>query len=380
MRVGVYTVVAVASLAVLIKLLNPLLDRRVVPATSELWEKEEKEQQEFDPTRTDIFGYDKIGFVKPQVKELELDLGITFFFSQSFPKWVIHLLHTHWTDTGSRYGDNKDKYESKPIDILDARQRSDELSMATNGFTLLTLPQPTRTQNWRQAEDVAHFQQEILPLLHNLFPNATRIVFTNNVVRGGSSLGDQPAAVNGPHLDYSQDDAAHIQFHTEYLVNEAVKEHLALMGKWNTDEDEMKILLGIWKPILRKNVVYDHPLAILDASVFHPEQERPHKIHFDMGFFKFHHPQLGIYVPPRPTMVLLSLPNRYRSLGVYPVQQEQALCQPPQFFSESQSAQRWHVRSPRVCERQWDKAVMIVPLLGRVFIIYCTVFPPPRER
>ena len=99
---------------------------------------------------------------------------------------------------------------------------------------------------------------------------------------------DQPAAIDGVHLDYSQNDTARVEFHEEYPVNKNSKEHLALLGKWDTEEDEIRTLLGIWKPIYMNNPVCDHPLAIMDARTFRQVDERPHYLHIDFGFFTFH--------------------------------------------------------------------------------------------
>jgi len=187
----------------------------------------------------------------------------------------------------------------KPVDILDARKRQDQLSFADTGFALLTLDQPTATTEWRKADNVKLFQEEIRPKILALFPEATRLEFTTTVVRGGKALGDQPAAVDGPHLDYYSSDVARREFHEKYPVNEAVKEHLALLGKWDTDTEEMKVLIGIWKPIyMPNNPIYDHPLAMMDARTFSPEQERPNPIHIDFGVIKFHNLNGGFTYDP----------------------------------------------------------------------------------
>eukprot|EP00797_Seminavis_robusta_P000769 Sro1049_g235370.2 (231) ;mRNA; r:12770-13462 len=148
--------------------------------------------------------------------------------------------------------------------------------------------EPSKTTDWRSKNDVKKFQEEIRPELLRLHPGATRVEFTYSVVRGGNKLGDQPAAVNMAHLDYFQDDQARVEFHEEYPVNEKVTEHLALLGRWDTEEDEVRAMIGIWKPINMKNPVYDHPFAMMDARTFHPENEVQQPVHFDIGLFKLH--------------------------------------------------------------------------------------------
>ena len=288
----IVTAVCIAVAAVLFKVSNPLLDKLILPESTEALATIENNSdalaQEFDPLKTaDIFRYGRMGFLKEEVDSMETNIGMSFFLSQSMPKWFIYLLEKHSRFPSFANSPNVKKFEARTVDILDARKIGHEhLSFDKNGFTLLKMQEPSTTTQWRNRNDVKQFQDEIYPELMKLFPGASRIRFTSNIVRGGSFLGDQPAAVDAPHLDYSQDDAAREAFHEEYPVKDMVLEHLALLGRWDTEEDEMKTLIGIWKPILMTNPVYDHPLAIMDAGTFRREQERPHFLHFDLGFFK----------------------------------------------------------------------------------------------
>ena len=161
------------------------------------------------------------------------------------------------------------------------------------------MKEPSNTTTWRSQTDIRHFQEEIRPELMKLYPGATRIEFTYAIVRGGAQLGDQPAAINGPHLDYSQDDDARAKFHEIYPLNEMAKEPLYLMGKFNTPTEEVKALVGIWKPIYMENPVYDHPLALMDARTFHKEQERPHWLHINFGLMTFHNLNGGFIHDPK---------------------------------------------------------------------------------
>ena len=142
------------------------------------------------------------------------------------------------------------------------------------------------------------FQAMLETRLLKLLPNATRIKFTSNVLRGGTQFGDQPAAIDGPHLDYTQNDTAREEFHKEYPVNEYVKEQLALSGEWDTEEEEVVALLGLWKPVLMNNPVCDHPLAVMDARTFSVEDSTPYPIHINFLVFILHNLNGAIHHRP----------------------------------------------------------------------------------
>ena len=58
------------------------------------------------------------------------------------------------------------------------------------------------------------FWAQMEPHIKRLYPEARRIEWTHNVVRGGDRAGDQPRAL-GPHLDFYQDDATRLEFHKD---------------------------------------------------------------------------------------------------------------------------------------------------------------------
>jgi hypothetical protein len=72
------------------------------------------------------------------------------------------------------------------------------------------MEEPSKTTNWSDHQsDLQLFQQkELFHHLEKVFPKTTHdIEYTSSVVQGGSKCGDgQPAAVNGIHLDYLQND------------------------------------------------------------------------------------------------------------------------------------------------------------------------------
>merc|ERR1719433_554380 len=117
--------------------------------------------------------------------------------------------------------------------------------------------------------DIKKFQEEMEPKIMELYPDTTRLQWTYNVVRGGDTYGAQPAAVNTPHLDYTQDDEARVEFHERFPRHELMKEQELLLGKRDvnyTDGDpEMQVMLGVWKPIYMETPVCDKPLTVMDA-------------------------------------------------------------------------------------------------------------------
>ena len=58
------------------------------------------------------------------------------------------------------------------------------------GFTLITLENEPVTKDWRTNlrygnPDIKYFMEEMEPHIKNLYPNAKKIMWTHNVVRGG---------------------------------------------------------------------------------------------------------------------------------------------------------------------------------------------------
>ena len=60
----------------------------------------------------------------------------------------------------------------------------------------------------------------------------------------------------GPHLDYHQDDAKRLEFHSKYplLENNQTEPHY-LVGVHDTPEEKMSVLLGVWKPLSPSEVL-----------------------------------------------------------------------------------------------------------------------------
>mmetsp|Transcript_16798 Transcript_16798/g.38807 ORF Transcript_16798/g.38807 Transcript_16798/m.38807 type:complete len:365 (-) Transcript_16798:139-1233(-) len=280
--------VLAALFAVFVTVVNPVMNYLVGPLEIDhLDDTAPLVEKPFDPSTTDIMGYSKMRFVKEGM-QVEYDIGITFIMKQSFPNWMVKLADRFSRIEGQKEEHEK-KIEKKDLDILDARKHTG--TFAERGFTLVDMegiPSVRGNQNWRSPLVVNAFQADLEPRLHELYPGASRFEFTYSVVRGGTMFGDQPAAIDGPHLDYTQNDTARREFHDEYPPFSGSNEHHALLGNSDSETEEMRVLLGIWKPVMMTTPVCDHPLAIMDASTFQADQEALNPIHINFGVATFH--------------------------------------------------------------------------------------------
>lgn len=296
------------ALSILTIVANPILNYLLVP---DEWKPQSTTSPStpFDATTTDVVDYGGLAFLKPG-EHMELNMGLSYILQQAFPLWAIALAEMN---NPTSIGGNVS--ETAETTIHDARRKAKNVRFKDSGFALIDMKEDAETiravKDWRSqdSQDVQDFQKKLEKYLLKLLPHATRIRFTSMVIRGGSNFGDQPAAINGPHLDYTQNDTAREKFHQEYPVNDFVKEHLALMRKWDTDDEEVTALLGIWKPVLMSNPVCDHPLTVMDARTFKPQHEDPYPIHINFGVFTLHslngairhHPRQKWYYYPSQT-------------------------------------------------------------------------------
>lgn len=255
--------------------LNPILDQLIVgPAPAPA---PNTDYSGASPVG-DVVSYPNLMFHPADKRAKELYIGPEYILMQSAPRWLVHLL------TSGTYDESD--ISKKNVTFFNARGK--DLQFEQTGFILHKMPHPSATTDWRSTSDVKHFQAEMEPLLLELVPGAKRVEWTYNVVRNGNQFGDQPPAVNSPHLDYSQNDSAREEFHGEHGVFEDLKEQPILLGRRDTDEDKLAVLLGIWKPIYMETAVCDRPLAIMDARTFRPAHERPFSLHINFLFFLFH--------------------------------------------------------------------------------------------
>ena len=190
--------------------------------------------------------------------------------------------------------DYEDQRNLQPINIVDARKR-DFGDFHESGFTLIKLDEDIDITDWRtpahQNADaqIRKFHRVMEPHIRKLYPDAKRMVWTYNVVRGGDGALDQPRAVDGPHLDYHQNDTERTKFHDKHglgLCQDPCEARL-LLGQNNDDQGEFKVLLGVWKPIHPEKVC-DFPLALVDARTFQPEDQGLNRLHFSLGFGSVH--------------------------------------------------------------------------------------------
>ena len=144
------------------------------------------------------------------------------------------------------------KTKTHNVTFHDAR-KTPAGSFKESGFTLITLDSEPLTTDWRtntmvdEGADVTKFFSQMEPHIKDLYPEARRLVWTFNVVRGGGKFMDQPKAVNSPHLDYHQSLEARIEFHKELppfqVLN--ISEPNILMGALDTEESKFGVMLGI---------------------------------------------------------------------------------------------------------------------------------------
>ena len=314
------TTAKVLAAGVGIHFTNQILNRLIVPTNEEDTDTETRQlpHDRTNTTNTDILGYPHFQFLKqdhpfyphgqPQLPLHEHYIGPSW--SMLLPSWIDYLF---FQDADSQ----SSVMETHTVDILDARQRS--LDFHRTGFTLLHLPPKEHQQqheqqqqqqhseeeiNWRSNnEDIQqHFLQPPLePHLLQLYPGATRIHFTHAVVRGGQHWTDQPVTQDGPHLDFSQNDALRYGFHHQESYPPQSEEQKALTEQLDTDTEEVRVLVGIWKPIhMGKNaVIDDRPLAVMDASTFQAPHDVPYHLHINLGGFVVHNMNGAIVHDPR---------------------------------------------------------------------------------
>ena len=197
-------------------------------------------------------------------------------------------------DENGNIVDYKNSRNLKSINIADAR-KNDFGDFHDSGFTLIKLDEDINISDWRtpasQSEDaeIRKFHRIMEPHIKKLYPDLKRMVWTYNVVRGGDGLMDQPRAVDGPHLDYHQNDTERTKFHEKHGLGLCPDpcESRMLLGQNNDDQGEFKVLLGVWKPIYPEKIC-DFPLALVDARTFHADDQGQNKIHFSLGFASVH--------------------------------------------------------------------------------------------
>ena len=263
-------------------------------------EKEETEKttvkEKFRPEETDVkdvpLGYCKYG------ESITLDLSIEFILMQSAPCALVKLIMFFSFKNSFAEMKGYRPAEDHNVTIYDARKKSPG-SFHNTGFTLVELDEEPVTTDWRtnvmsdENADVTKFHQQMEPHIRKMYPEAKKILWTMNVVRGGDKFLDQPKAVGSPHLDYHQNKTKRIEFHEKYpAMDLGISDVFGfvspkiLMGEMDDENGTFGVMLGVWKPI-HPAAVCDHPLAVMDARTFHPDNQSPNNLHLGFGFFTF---------------------------------------------------------------------------------------------
>jgi len=193
--------------------------------------------------------------------------------------------------TTTKLEDAKKENQMINISILDARKHSHG-EFHESGFTLITLDEETKTQNWRaNSEDIHLFQEQMEPYLKKMYPQTKRITWYSHLIRGDTKPGDQPRAL-GPHLDYHQSDELREEFYKvhdtpgKYMDQMNKTEPHALIGDHDTEDEKLGVMLGIWKPLYPSEVC-DYPLAVMDASTFYENNQIIYNLHINFIFAVF---------------------------------------------------------------------------------------------
>lgn len=151
--------------------------------------------------------------------------------------------------------------ELKCVDFLNARKR--DLKFEETGFTMMPFKEDFDMADWKTKEAQEVFKKQAEPILQKLFPGAEIVRWGGFLFRGGE--GDNPPAVDGPHLDTYPD----------WEMVEELSDFSDYKGKgindYDPETDDTKydndtIFIGFWKPINMANPVYDFPLAVMDKS------------------------------------------------------------------------------------------------------------------
>jgi len=268
--------------ALLLKLLNPALNYAILGPGSSSWPFTLLADATPNPSSTtpasfpvDVVDYRGFQFAPSSADYITHEhFGYTIAFMKWMPRWALHLMNCAIV----LFGDETN------VTIHDARGK--DFSFHDTGFTLHKMSRPSATTNWRSQTDIKTFQAEMEPVLRDLVPGAKRIEWTYQVLRGLQDMSDEPVLVNSVHLDYAQNDTVRDDFYAEYGFDGIVKETgIDLSGGEDNGTEKLAAILGVWKPIYMNSPVCDHPLAIMDARTFSPDDERALGLH--LGIIDF---------------------------------------------------------------------------------------------
>lgn len=173
------------------------------------------------------------------------------------------------------------RLEYKNVNFLNARARNLEFDEC--GFCIVEYEETFDPKDWHLKENQEKFQKDMEAIILEKFPGATMNAWYSTLFRGGE--GQNPAAVDGPHLDNHPDFERMLEFvaddDSKYAEDLTPEKKNALL---NAKDRKM---IGIWKPICMKNPILDFPLAFMDKSTFRPMEDsvefRQQMTHIDQG-------------------------------------------------------------------------------------------------
>merc|ERR1712039_344292 len=87
-------------------------------------------------------------------------------------------------------------------------------------------------------------------------------------------------------------------FHAVFPENRLDNQTTMLWGENDGEDEKLKVVLGIWKPVYMNTPVCDNPVAVMDASTFKPQQDVPLKMHWNVGAFHYHNLNAAIGYHP----------------------------------------------------------------------------------
>ena len=213
----------------------------------------------------DLIGYN-LKFVEPGFKKFEVVAGPSTLFSLA----VQFLVPAYWRE---KLGIEKnsiqhtyDKLYSRPVDILDARTRNTGFNQT--GFDLMNI-EGVDSVDWDAPDALHRFEAILEPHLKALYPTATRFIYNNPIHRGNGKsafASIQKRVIDVPHADYSPIDEEWEEFDARYPdLHDGQIVKRAFLGEEDTDNDEFRIILGMWLPTRMKTPVCDRPLIVMDA-------------------------------------------------------------------------------------------------------------------
>ena len=186
----------------------------------QLQDEQNKFHKQFDPDTTEITDY-ALPFCKLGAK-VELDIGIATVLIEAAPcalaRLIMLLPGLSWGELDEEYkhADNKEWHN---VTFFDARKNSPG-DIHETGFKLVRLDNNPFTNDCHsnlhnvKDPDIKKFQKQMEPHIKSWYPNAKKILWVNNVVRGRDMLTDAAKAIDHPHVDFLHNRTALVDFYS----------------------------------------------------------------------------------------------------------------------------------------------------------------------